>query len=61
MSYYESGFWHQWFDDEALQGERLDADLVQQLLGQMAMEDTVAYGGVEDGMGNISSDADPGL
>ncbi len=59
MSYYESGFWHEWFDYEALEGEQFDSDLYLKMLGEAAIEGD--YGGAEDGLGNISSDADPGL
>lgn len=47
--------WDDWFDPEAIETERLDADI------EMYELEHGDYGGVEDGFGNIISDADPGL
>jgi hypothetical protein len=59
VSSYESFDWGEWFDDEAMSTESLDVDLYLRELGELAVEGD--YGGVEDGFGHISSDADPGL
>lgn len=51
----ESFDWNEWFDPEAIESERFDADL------EMDELEHGDYGGVDDGFGNIISDADPGL
>lgn len=57
MSYYEGDFdWDEYFDEEAMYYESIDVDMY---LGELAMQGDV--GGVEDGMGSVISDADPGL
>lgn len=68
MSFYESSFdWDSWFDPEAVETERLDADLYMRDLGELAVEHELDdyyegdIAGVLDGMGNVTSDADPGL
>lgn len=58
MSTYESNFWHEWWDEEALETERLESDIEQYELEHP--EETEDYGGAYDGFGVIS-DSDPGL
>jgi hypothetical protein len=68
MSFYSPEWsWDEWFDPEAVETERMDADLYMRELGELAVEHELDdyyegdLGGVLDGMGNVTSDADPGL